>query len=498
MDAPVFEEVAPASDCDCPGCADRRRARARGLPVRLGGSPAAHGARRQVVVLAAAAGTVLSGSQLTAVAAEYRPLDSGHPAGDSALLGGVGSLLPGPTPAPADGPGEPGIPYAPGGGDADGSTGTPQGTAGPLYGPAAPPGSTATPAATPAATNFPAVTRAEIINRAKTWVNAKVPYSMSKYWSDGYRQDCSGFVSMAWGLGSNQWTGSLAGFAVRITKAELQPGDMLLFHNPSNPGAGSHVTIFGGWTDYTRNHYIAYEQTPPKAIKRSTPYPYWNNANNYIPYRYRGVQSGGGSSGPTGSIPPGSTAFPGADKFGPGANNRHVTELGRMLRDRGGSRFYRGGPGPRWSDADLRATRAFQQAQGWKGSAADGIPGPKTWDYLVRGKGRDIPGTGTGTGTTGGTGGSRPGSSVQNPGQDRSPAFPGRGHFRPGQNNPHVTQLGKQLKRKGFGRHYAQGPGPRWSESDRRNVESFQRAQGWRGAEADGYPGPETWRRLFS
>ena len=83
----------------------------------------------------------------------------------------------------------------------------------------------------------PATTRAEIINRAKEWVAAKVPYSMYRYWTDGYRQDCSGFVSMAWGLPGNEWTGSLDQYGVRITKEELQPGDMLLFHNPADRGA---------------------------------------------------------------------------------------------------------------------------------------------------------------------------------------------------------------------------------------------------------------------
>ncbi|MGW2854601.1 peptidoglycan-binding protein, partial [Streptomyces sp. NPDC001215] len=78
------------------------------------------------------------------------------------------------------------------------------------------------------------------------------------------------------------------------------------------------------------------------------------------------------------------------------------------------------------------------------------------------------------------------------------PAYPGRGAFRPGAVGPDVTLLGRKLVEKGFGRHYAGGPGPRWTEADRRNVEAFQRAQGWRGAAADGYPGPETWRRLFS
>jgi peptidoglycan hydrolase-like protein with peptidoglycan-binding domain len=78
------------------------------------------------------------------------------------------------------------------------------------------------------------------------------------------------------------------------------------------------------------------------------------------------------------------------------------------------------------------------------------------------------------------------------------PGFPGLGMFRPGAHNPYVTRLGRQLIKKGFGRHYTGGPGPHWGEPDRRNVEAFQRAQGWDGAEADGYPGPDTWRRLFS
>ncbi len=43
--------------------------------------------------------------------------------------------------------------------------------------------------------------------------------------------------------------------------------------------------------------------------------------------------------------------------------------------------------------------------------------------------------------------------------------------------------------KKGYGKHYVSGPDPRWTEADRRNVEAFQRAQGWRGSAADGYPG---------
>lgn len=85
------------------------------------------------------------------------------------------------------------------------------------------------------------------------------------------------------------------------------------------------------------------------------------------------------------------STFPGAQFFGPGRSNKFITELGTMLIKRGGGRFYKVGAGPTWSDADRNATRTFQKAQGWTGADADGLPGPKTWELLATGKGRDIP-----------------------------------------------------------------------------------------------------------
>ncbi|MYS08396.1 hypothetical protein GTW71_18590, partial [Streptomyces sp. SID6041] len=359
---------------------------------------------------------------------------------------------------------------------------TPQGGREPLHG-APGPGGQAVPSLNPTTGQISTgalrtTSRADIINRAKLWVAAQVPYSMEKYWSDGYRQDCSGYISMAWNLRSNEWTGSLDRFADRIDRTELQPGDILLFHNPANPTRGSHVTIFGGWSDYTHTSYVAYEQTRPRTRKQQTPLAYWANSDRYVAYRYKAVAGAG--SGSAGGPAAAATPYPGAAMFGPGADNAHVTRLGRLLVDRGGKKYYSRGPGPKWGEADRRATQAFQLAQGWKGREADGLPGPDTWELLVTGKGRSI----------GGSSGSS-GSSAN------ATAFPGRGSFRPGQSNAYVEKLGKQLVKRGFGKHYLSGPGPRWTEADRRNVEAFQRAQGWRGAAADGYPGPETWRRLF-
>ncbi|MFI6682515.1 peptidoglycan-binding protein [Streptomyces sp. NPDC050485] len=489
---PVFEDYEPGGECGCAGCVDRRRLRR--LPVRDGGHPAAHGGARRALVAATAAGLVLGGGSVAAA-------DEGPPPRDA---GANTAADPGP---PTEQGGPSGLHGAPG-------------------------------HAAHAPQQLKPITRTEIINRAKTWVTAAVPYDMEEYWTDGYRQDCSGYVSMAWNLGSNEWTGSLAEFGVRTTKEELQPGDMLLFHNPSNPTKGSHVVLFGGWTDHTHNYYTAYEQTPPGTRTQATPYAYWKNSGSYVPYRYKALAAGskGGEPGTGGK------AFPGAGKFGPGANNAHVTRLGQLLVQRGGGRFYTRGPGPRWGAADLNATRAFQQAQGWTGADADGIPGAKTWALLVEGVGKDIapgsPGPATGPVVRPVPGpvvrpavGPVPGPAVRPvlrpvvrpatgpavrpvpgpvvrpvpgpvsaPGgpQAARPAYPGRSYFRTGQDSDYVTLLGRQLVKKGFGKYYASGPGTRWGEADRRNVEAFQRAQGWSGAAADGYPGPETWRRLFA
>ncbi len=529
MAGPVFEEFEPARDCACGGCVRQRRARTHRLPLREGGHPAARGARR-VLVLATAAGVVLWGGGVAAAVppAGHAPVRADDPDPDP-------DAAPAPDPDPAP----------------DAGQGTPQGGKGPLHGPAGKP-AVGKPGAPPAPK---VIDRATIINRAKRWVREKVPYSMTLYWKDGYRQDCSGYVSMVWNLGSNEWTGSLDRFATKITKDQLRPGDMLLFHNPENPTHGSHVTIFGGWADEAHTSYIAYEQKRPHTRRLATPYAYWDNADRYVPYRYDGVtpeagapeapeaeqtpdrpgapeapgdldgpETPGAPDGPglpdgqdagktpdrpgapgepdgpqvpeagedpevlelpdapsSGGGASGGSRYPGAGAFGPGAHNAHISRLGEMLLGRGAARFYGQGPGPRWDEADRRATRAFQRAQGWKGAAADGLPDGRTWRLLAQEKGKDIP---------------RPARARAS--AVPAPAYPGKGIFRPGKSGPAIERLGGQLVKKGFGKHYASGPGPRWGEADRRNVEAFQRAQGWRGAAADGYPGPETWRRLFA
>lgn len=97
-----------------------------------------------------------------------------------------------------------------------------------------------------------AITRSEIIARSKKWVAKRVPYSQNRYYR-GYRQDCSGFVSMAWGLKRSYTSRTLASRARRVAISNLKPGDVVW-----KPG---HVSIFGGWKNKRKRTYYALEQT---------------------------------------------------------------------------------------------------------------------------------------------------------------------------------------------------------------------------------------------
>ena len=135
--------------------------------------------------------------------------------------------------------------------------------------------------------------RQEVIRRAKTWVERGVPYSMEAYTNgpDGkpYRTDCSGFVSMAWGLDNSYSTVTLPQVAHPIPKEELQPGDILLKGGPGSGGANGHVVIFNGWADESHTSYYALEEAGGVgATARVISYPY-DGDGAYVPYRKNGM-----------------------------------------------------------------------------------------------------------------------------------------------------------------------------------------------------------------
>jgi hypothetical protein len=106
--------------------------------------------------------------------------------------------------------------------------------------------------------------RNEVLNRARLWIKVEVPYNTDKY-RDGYRTDCSGFVSYAWQLADNNGqplSPDTVALGNTYTKkldsfADLKPGDIL---NNDLPGKPGHVVIFVNWTDQMRTKFIAYDE----------------------------------------------------------------------------------------------------------------------------------------------------------------------------------------------------------------------------------------------
>ncbi|MGR6999949.1 peptidoglycan-binding protein [Yinghuangia aomiensis] len=97
----------------------------------------------------------------------------------------------------------------------------------------------------------------------------------------------------------------------------------------------------------------------------------------------------------------------------------------------------------------------------------------------------------------GNSGPSNPGPGTD-PGAGNSgscPVFPGASYFGPGKNNAHVTTLGRGLVARGYGSYYRVGPGPVWSWSaDGAATQALQKRMGFTGSDADGIPGPASWR----
>jgi hypothetical protein len=132
------------------------------------------------------------------------------------------------------------------------------------------------PAATTAAKGTPASakslpsagksTRAQTLKRARTWLTAnhghQVPYSQTKRWKDGYRQDCSGYASMALGLAAPGPNTVALARTRSITKpikmSQLKPGDLVI--DAIGDSRSRHVVIFEKWNNSKHTSYTAYEQ----------------------------------------------------------------------------------------------------------------------------------------------------------------------------------------------------------------------------------------------
>ncbi|MFG2734288.1 hypothetical protein ACGFX7_05655 [Streptomyces harbinensis] len=134
----------------------------------------------------------------------------------------------------------------------------------------------------------PQITRTEVINRAANWVGRGLQYSWTNTYQ-GYRTDCSGYVSMAWKLGTPGLdTTSFVprGYASWISKDALKPGDALL---NDAAGASGHIVLFAGWTDASKSAYRGYEFTGSGVHYRTIPYPYYSGYGTFRPVRNNSI-----------------------------------------------------------------------------------------------------------------------------------------------------------------------------------------------------------------
>ncbi len=124
------------------------------------------------------------------------------------------------------------------------------------------------------------ITRDEIMTRAQKWVDEKVPYSTT-YYTDGYRQDCSGYVSYSWASSTSNGghtTSTMQDICTKITKSEMQKGDAIL-------KPGTHVLLFGGWIDSDYFWEYAELHTGEVCTKSKSSYTHYTS-NGYFPCKY--------------------------------------------------------------------------------------------------------------------------------------------------------------------------------------------------------------------
>lgn len=124
-------------------------------------------------------------------------------------------------------------------------------------------GLVAAPSASAASSAGGTIDRSEVISRAKNWYDRNIQYSQTSYASDvdgghTYRQDCSGFVSMAWHMTTSANTNTLPGYANTVSdKHSLKPGDAL------NDIGDGHVVLFVKWLDQSAGTFAFYEEANP-------------------------------------------------------------------------------------------------------------------------------------------------------------------------------------------------------------------------------------------
>lgn len=136
-----------------------------------------------------------------------------------------------------------------------------------------------------------AITRSQILHYSSLYMG-QISYSQSGLWSDGYRRDCSGYLSRCWQTaksGSGTWGGYSTvtfvteGIIVEIPWAELQPGDAIGRCGPGTAGNAGHIMLWLG-KEGTR-HRVRDHGTGMGPVERLVTPP-----SDYRAYRFIGVE----------------------------------------------------------------------------------------------------------------------------------------------------------------------------------------------------------------
>ena len=133
--------------------------------------------------------------------------------------------------------------------------------------------------------------RDEIMARARVWANAPRRYSQEDVDPEsGYRLDCSGYLSMAWGLEPpGLTTVELPDLCRLIDRDDLRPGDALMVGGPGTDGDAGHAILFEAWADADRRRVSVFEQVGSRGtVHRVIDYP----PPPYLAYRHRDVEAG--------------------------------------------------------------------------------------------------------------------------------------------------------------------------------------------------------------
>ncbi len=215
------------------------------------------------------------------------------------------------------------------------------------------------------------ISRSEINKRAQYWISRGVMYSQTNYTYDlghtkNYRQDCSGFVTMAWHASGDHYTGNMLDISHKITLGQLQPGDAMLRLNEG------HTALFEGWTSSSHNTmYVWEESTYGKPALKTT----WGKSyyDEFMPVRYNHVSGSGGTPPPPPPPPTSGNSWPTVQY---GAHSQRVDTVQLLLKAHGYSLTADGDFGP----VTRSKVRSFQSA---RHLGVDGIVGPQTWSALI-------------------------------------------------------------------------------------------------------------------